>query len=68
MYVCMYVCVYVCMYVYRYTHTTSHCILTSRILMVSDAHLDVITMMDGAAGFMTDTLNDVLSMSKIEGE
>ena len=33
---------------------------------ITEAQKDVITMMDSAAGHMSDTLSDVLSMSKIE--
>ena len=33
---------------------------------LGDAGRDVVDMMDGAAGFMSDTLSDVLSMTKLE--
>ena len=33
---------------------------------LSDVGRDVVDMMDGAAGFMSDTLSDVLSMTKLE--
>ena len=42
--------------------------LPSMICVRSETQRDVLSMMDSAAGFMNDTLNDVLSMSKIEGE
>ena len=37
-------------------------------IVFSNSQTEILSMMDSAAGFMNDTLNDVLNISKIEGE
>ena len=37
-------------------------------IVFSNSQTEILSMVDSAAGFMNDTLNDVLNISKIEGE
>ena len=49
------------------TITMGICLLSAEADALKEHHRDVVGMMDGAAIFMGQTLNDVLSMSNIEG-